>query len=770
MQWREARADAGSAKWALSNISVAAMQIHAFLLSCVLSLVLAPVSLAEVGTTALDDYVSAPDPDYAFTHLDTRNGEGYTIYEIAMASQQWRSPAEVDRTLWQHQLLIAVPWSTLASAGHTALLVVNGGQNKKAGSPNDDLIGLLSVATGAVSAMINQVPNQPLIFSDEGSPRTEDALLAYGMDKYLATADAEWLVQLPMTKAVVRAMDTVQTFVAELDDWWVNPSPISDFIVAGGSKRGWATWLTAAVEARKGGASRVKAILPISIDLLNLGEQFRRHWEAYGFYTPAIHDYADFDLPCRAQTPAGRAMVNIIDPYAYRERLTMPKLVINSAGDQFFLPDSSQLYFADLPEPKLLRYTFNTDHTQGQDPADLVLSTLSWLEDRLKEEPSPAFDWILEPDGSIRLRTSTPPDRVRLWQATNAQARDFRLETLGPDAWQSTQLVDDGQGVYLGQVTPPPQGWTAFSLEVTYPGAVLGSGLLAADRVFTTDIQVLPPDLPFAGTGCSGIPASATLTVTRTGNGTVTSLPPGIDCGATCSADFDGGTQVALKAVPMPGSYFAGWSGACAGMDDCNLVMDQARAVGATFKLENEFADVPADSWAYGYIHAIRDAGITRGCGGYNFCPQGLVTREEMAAFLIRALEGEPQNDYCGGLGPFGDVDAAAWSCPYIKRLSERGITNGCGGNNYCPDAQVSREQVAALIVRAIDVEPEVDYCGGVAPFFDVSPSAWSCGYIQRLVELGVTQGCGNGYYCPKASVTREQMAAFLARAFIGMH
>ncbi len=748
------------------------MKTQAFFLILTMALVASWASVVGAETTALDLYVAKPDTRYGYTPIETRIGEGYTIYEIAMTSQAWRTPAEVDRTLWQHQVLIAVPWFPIASNLHTALLVVNGGHNQKAASGNDDLIGLLSVATGAVSAMVSQIPNEPLTFTDEGSERTEDALLAYGMDKYLTTSDPEWLAQLPMTKAVVRAMDTVQSFVDGMDGGLLNKPPsIEDFIVAGGSKRGWATWLTAAVEAAKDGPSRVKAILPISIDLLNMGRHFMRHWEAYGFYTPAIQDYAAFDLPCRSQTPAGQSMLDIIDPYAYLDRLTMPKLVINSAGDQFFLPDSSQLYFADLPEPKQLRYTFNTDHSQGQnlqDLSNLVISTLSWLQDILHEEPAPVYSWTLEPHGVIRLQTVTPPERVRLWQATNPLARDFRLESLGP-AWQSTELVDNGQGVYVGYVPPPPQGWTAFSLELTYPGRLLGSGILAAERVFTTDVEVLPPELPFAGTGCPGLPTTGKLTVTKTGTGAVTSQPPGIDCGVACSGDFDLGTLVNLTATPAPGSYFAGWSGACTGLEACHLVMKDAVEVGAEFKLAGEFDDVPADSWAYGYIRAISIANITSGCGNNNFCPQRLVTREEMAAFLVRAIEGDPAPDYCGGLAPFSDVDTSSWSCPHIKRLDELDITSGCGTTNFCPARSLSRAEAAALFVRAIEGEPPENYCNGVPPFKDVSPTDWPCDYIKRFVEMGITRGCGNNDYCPYASVTREQMAAFLARGFLQM-
>ncbi|NEX21764.1 PhoPQ-activated pathogenicity [Thiorhodococcus mannitoliphagus] len=391
-------------------------------------------------TTALDDYVAKVDPSYGYSHRETRHGWGYSVHVIEMTSQQWRSPAEVDQVLWTHEVLIAVPWIFHSDNQNTAFLIVNGGHNDGSpGTNNDEVMGIMAEITGSVVAMISQIPNQPLQFADESEPREEDAILAYGMDKHLLTGDPEWLAQLPMTKAVVRALDTVQTFSATYPRAFPALPRIDDAIVIGGSKRGWTTWLTAAVEARKGPASRIKAILPGSIDLLNLADQFTHHWEAYGFYSPAVQDYAAFDLPCRSKTPAGRAMLEIIDPYAYRDRLTMPKLLVNSAGDQFFLPDSSQFYWWGLPGPKRLRYSLNTDHSQGQDLVSIILPTLSWLSDVLDDKASPQIDWTFAPDGSIRVWTDTPPQGVRLWQATNPKARDFRLETLGA-AWTSSDL------------------------------------------------------------------------------------------------------------------------------------------------------------------------------------------------------------------------------------------------------------------------------------------------------------------------------------------
>jgi PhoPQ-activated pathogenicity-related protein len=473
------------------------------IVSLLLSFSISPFAhLAAAEPTALDAYVAEPDPNYSYTYRDTRHGVGYSVHVLDMVSQEWRTLAEVDRLIWEHELLIAVPWVLHSGNDDTAILIVNGGGNDTSGSANsDELMGVVANVTGSVVAMISQVPNQPLRFADEAEAREEDALLAYGMDKYLKTGDPQWLVHFPMTKAVVRALDTVQDFADEGLSVWPEPPRIGEFILVGGSKRGWATYLAAAVEAGQGGASRVKAIVPASIDLLNLDDQFLHHWNAYGFYAPAVQDYADLKLPCRAATPAGQEMLQLIDPYAYRERLTMPKLVLNSAGDQFFLPDSSQFYFGDLPGPTRLRYTLNTDHSQAQDLPSVILPTLSWLSDVLDDKASPNVEWSLEPDGAIWVRTDTEPKRVRLWQATNPHARDFRLESIG-EAWTSTELAPSADGEYRGYVAPPPQGWTAFTVELTFPGSTVVPTPLESDQIFTTDVRVLPDVYPGVALDC----------------------------------------------------------------------------------------------------------------------------------------------------------------------------------------------------------------------------------------------------------------------------
>ena len=435
--------------------------------------------------TALDRYVAKPDANYSYRQYDVKNRVGYNAYFLNMTSQQWRSSAEVDRPIWQHEVIVVIPQVSLDTTD-TAILLIDGGDN--IGSPISDVdqnIGLVSVASGAVLAVVRQVPNQPLYFTDETNrPRQEDEILGYSLDKALDTGDPEWAVHLAMTKAAVRAMDTVQDFAAG------RGRTINKFLVMGGSKRGWTTWLTAAVD------KRVKAIVPASIDMLNLGQQFLHHYEAYGFYAPALRDYVEFDLPCRMQTPQGQDLLRVVDPYAYRERYTMPKLLLNATGDQFFVTDSSRFYYGDLPGPKWMRYTPNTDHKQSE---DTIVKALSWIDDVLDNKTSAQITWTKEGSDTLRVVATNRPKEVRLWQATNANARDFRLESVG-SIWTSEVLAPQSDGSYVGKVQQPAKGWKAFFVEVTFPTA----GEIEPDQIYSTGVQIVPDTLPFVGQACGG--------------------------------------------------------------------------------------------------------------------------------------------------------------------------------------------------------------------------------------------------------------------------
>jgi probable HAF family extracellular repeat protein/VCBS repeat-containing protein len=420
----------------------------------------------EASLTALDAYVSTPDASYSYTILASTPGPGFTRFDVQMTSQTWRSVAEVGWNQWKHRLAITIP--TTVSSGKS-LLIIGGGDHGGTGGAgsgfsNTELTDAsnLSVATGTVVAMLSNVPYQPLQFAGDSEPiRAEDGLIAKSYREFLDGGDQNWPALLPMVKSAVRAMDTVQDLALKQRSLVVN-----EFVVSGASKRGWTTWLTAAVD------SRVKAIAPMVINVLNMQEQMEYHRQAYegvtqgivGGYSFAVQDYVNQGIFDRWNDPRGQELLRIVDPYQYRSRLTMPKFMINGTGDQFFVPDSDQFFFDDLSGSKYIRYVPNVGHGLG---TEAVISLEQFYRAIVSGAQLPNLNWTVEPDGSITVDSPTEPTAVLLWQASNAMNRDFRQGTPGVN-WTSSPLTAVSPGRYVAQVSSPPTGASAFMVELTY--------------------------------------------------------------------------------------------------------------------------------------------------------------------------------------------------------------------------------------------------------------------------------------------------------------
>jgi len=187
-------------------------------------------------------------------------------------------------------------------------------------------------------------------------------------------------------------------------------------------------------------------------------------------------------------------LVEIVDPFEYRDRLVMPKFIVNAAGDDFFVSDSIRFYFNQLPGETYLRHVPNTDHYLTGAFDDVFNSMIPYYDALLNEDERPVFSWSLEEDGSIRVETVDVPRTVNLWQASNPSTRDFRLPTIGT-AWESSAVADQGGGVYIGEVDEPESGWTAFFIELVYDSPFRGPNEF--DYHFTTEMRVLPETLPY---------------------------------------------------------------------------------------------------------------------------------------------------------------------------------------------------------------------------------------------------------------------------------
>ena len=196
-------------------------------------------------------------------------------------------------------------------------------------------------------AVLFNIPNQPLY-----GGLTEDALVVYTWQKFLETGDESWPLHFPMAKAVLKAMDAVQAMACAEK----LPS-IDEFLITGASKRGWTTWLDGASRDK-----RIKAIAPMVIDTLNVAAQIPHQLAAYGQPSEQVSDYTSAGMLAKLQTPEGKRLLQLEDPYSYRDRLTLPKLLILGTNDRYWSQDALNLYWDDLKGPKWVMYTPNSGH------------------------------------------------------------------------------------------------------------------------------------------------------------------------------------------------------------------------------------------------------------------------------------------------------------------------------------------------------------------------------------------------------------------------
>ena len=462
------------------------MRIWKLLGGAVGAVVLASAGLVSGGSlanpkNALDAYVAKPDPAFAWKVAGTVSGPGYHGAVLEMTSQTWLTAKEVDKPVWKHWLTVIVPDQVKHDK---AFLFITGGDNTdEAPVKATDRFARMAVETGSVVAELDDVPNQPLRFTEDPKPREEDEIIAYQQAKFLKDHNPLDLVRLPMVKSGTQAMTAVQQYLASAAGGKLK---VDGFVVSGGSKRAWTTWLVGAVDRR------VIAIMPIVINTLSLEASRRHQWEAMGYFSPAIKDYVENGLvPGAIGSPGMAEIARIEDPLNYRDRpaMKMPKYIVNAVGDQYFPPDNTRFSYHLLPQTKRLRMIPNSKHSTAG--TDINESMTAFYGAVLNHRPMPDYAWTVRRDGAIVVRSKTRPLAVKLWQGNDPKARDFRVDTIGDKAFTSTPLARGKDGTWVGKVAKPASGWTAYFVELTYP-----SGGKYALK-FTTEVSVIPDTLPY---------------------------------------------------------------------------------------------------------------------------------------------------------------------------------------------------------------------------------------------------------------------------------
>ncbi len=399
---------------------------------------------------ALQSYLNNGDPTWGWEVRDTYKVGGVPAYSLLLVSQKWQG------MMWKHEMIVFVP-EKLNYDG--ALLFITGGSVKD-GIPNiskqDDgtnqFMAAVAAKNNAIVALLRQVPNQPLY-----GGLTEDALISYTLNEFKKDKDYSWPLLFPMVKSARKAMDAVQEFSDKQLKKKVNR-----FVVSGASKRGWTTWLTGASQD-----PRVVAIGPMVIDMLNMPATLEYQKELYGKYSDQINDYVKLEIPQAIKSEFGSAVVQMIDPYSYREKLTIPKMIFMGTNDEYWTVDAVKHYINEIPGQNYLHYVPNAGHSLGTKfQAMEALSAFFGL--TLDKKPYPVCTWTLTEKGkNISLDVKTSPDQLVkavLWTA-QCDTRDFRKSQ-----WSSSDIEfkKGDKSVAKASLKYPKTGYQAFYVDLVY--------------------------------------------------------------------------------------------------------------------------------------------------------------------------------------------------------------------------------------------------------------------------------------------------------------
>jgi PhoPQ-activated pathogenicity-related protein len=401
------------------------------------------VAPASELPNGLKNYVARPESVYRWELREKISRGAHTIYDLHLVSQDWQG------IVWEHQLQVYQPENSKPAS--TMLLWNQGGR----ASDGSIAFGMeLARKIGTPVAFLYGIPKQPLF---EG--KKEDALIAETFVRYLETKDERWPLLFPMVKSLVKAMDALQEFGER--EWKL---PMKSFIVSGASKRGWTTWLTGATDPR------VKAIAPMVIDTLNMQAQMPYQLKSFGHYSEQIRDYTERGLVPMPDTPEAKRLWAMVDPWVYRERLTMPKLMINGANDPYWTTDALNLYWNDLPGDKWVTYVPNAGHNLEQhgengskDRTRAVNTLAAFCKHQIRDNPMPRLTWKhddADTQARLTVEADHAPKAARLWVASAAN-RDFRLAR-----WKE-QSLEAGPQV-IATVAPPASGCVVFFAELDF--------------------------------------------------------------------------------------------------------------------------------------------------------------------------------------------------------------------------------------------------------------------------------------------------------------
>lgn len=400
-------------------------------------------------TNALSSYIHQPDSTYRWEVVDSLKADDIMYYDLLLTSQTWRT------ITWKHQLTLLVPTKTQS---RTALLYIAGGSINEQGLPrfnkNRDDRHLRAASAVAreqrvIVALLRQTPNQPLF-----GEKKEDELISMTLHQFQHSGDYTWPLLFPMVKSAVSAMDATQDFLLQKRYF-----PIDDYVVTGLSKRGWTTWLTAAID------DRVAAIAPMVIDVLRMPVSLQYQIDSWGTYSPEIQDYVALGIPQQTSSPKGRDIITMVDPYSYRKKLNMPKMLIMGTNDPYWVVDNVKNYLDSIPGQNQLHYVPNAGHDLG-DGVQATQALSAFVGQVISSMEHPSYSWRLAHktnNSVLHLETAgISPEKIILWEA-NAADKNFSLAT-----WRPISSFTNEANMHKIKLSWPEEGYRAYYIDVVY--------------------------------------------------------------------------------------------------------------------------------------------------------------------------------------------------------------------------------------------------------------------------------------------------------------
>jgi PhoPQ-activated pathogenicity-related protein len=425
-----------------------------------------PAKAAITPETALKSYINNGDTTYGWEVKDIQAENEGVRYNILLTSQKWRE------FVWKHQLTVFVP-NKIEYDG--ALLFITGGSVKD-GEPNwsdrDDrywpVLSDISKKNSAVTAIIKQVPNQPII-----GKMTEDELISYTLHQFKGDGDYSWPLLFPMVKSAVRGMDAIQELTAKNTG-----KKINRFVISGASKRGWTTWLSSAIDD-----PRVAAIGPMVIDMLNMPATLSYQYKTYGDYSVQIEDYTKLGIAQDIESKDGKALQTMIDPFSYRANLTVPKLIFIGTNDEYWTLDAIKFSWNEVPGKNMIHLVPNAGHNlAGGEQAFQALN--GFFATTLQNKEYPVLKWNVKSSSlGTELSINAPKEGLEaasLWYTTSSD-KDFRN-----NFWQSTRVRLTDDAVIKVPVPNPSKGYYGFYVDLKYKNPAGGSYSVTT-RAFIAD-------------------------------------------------------------------------------------------------------------------------------------------------------------------------------------------------------------------------------------------------------------------------------------------